>query len=303
MTLQYPEPSGTRGKYHPPLWPPRNYWTNSVIGKLCPFSHIQFPLHKNLNKTILSVLSSYIWWTSIVVHFHGHRCIKSNGLQTFGKHWVSEFQWGTMIGCHLCNKSSCEIFSPLNIPQLVISGIITMWKRLGVTTAQPQGDRPSKITEHGQQILMYVACRDKRNLYWHNLCKHVCVCLGTYVTQVTATDADDPTYGNSARIVYSILHGQPYFSVDPKTGDRTAAGTFLLQSKNNVYSCTNRIQTSHEIQFISWYLKCFSPVLRLKNKTSTTKTSHHVNMTVSVSIAGQCLHWTVKTYSENIFLV
>ncbi|CAB1447944.1 unnamed protein product [Pleuronectes platessa] len=41
---------------------------------------------------------------------------------------------------------------------------------------------------------------------------------GTYVTQVTATDADDPTYGNSARVVYSILHGQPYFSVDPKTG-------------------------------------------------------------------------------------
>ncbi|XP_076837915.1 cadherin-12a isoform X2 [Brachyhypopomus gauderio] len=42
--------------------------------------------------------------------------------------------------------------------------------------------------------------------------------IGTYVMQVTATDADDPTYGNSARIVYSILHGQPYFSVDPKTG-------------------------------------------------------------------------------------
>ncbi|KAM4623668.1 LOW QUALITY PROTEIN: cadherin-12-like [Polymixia lowei] len=41
---------------------------------------------------------------------------------------------------------------------------------------------------------------------------------GMYVTQVTATDADDPTYGNSARIVYSILHGQPYFSVDSKTG-------------------------------------------------------------------------------------
>uniref|UniRef100_A0A8C2ABM8 Cadherin-12 n=1 Tax=Cyprinus carpio TaxID=7962 RepID=A0A8C2ABM8_CYPCA len=42
--------------------------------------------------------------------------------------------------------------------------------------------------------------------------------VGSYVTQITATDADDPTYGNSARIVYSILHGQPYFSVDPKTG-------------------------------------------------------------------------------------
>ncbi|XP_024247356.1 cadherin-12-like [Oncorhynchus tshawytscha] len=41
---------------------------------------------------------------------------------------------------------------------------------------------------------------------------------GTFVMQVTATDTDDPTYGNSARIVYSILHGQPYFSVDSKTG-------------------------------------------------------------------------------------
>lgn len=36
--------------------------------------------------------------------------------------------------------------------------------------------------------------------------------------QVKATDADDPTYGNSARVVYSILQGQPYFSIDPKTG-------------------------------------------------------------------------------------
>ncbi|XP_010781033.1 cadherin-18-like [Notothenia coriiceps] len=42
--------------------------------------------------------------------------------------------------------------------------------------------------------------------------------LGTSVLQVTASDADDPTYGNSARIVYSVLQGQPYFSIDPKTG-------------------------------------------------------------------------------------
>lgn len=42
---------------------------------------------------------------------------------------------------------------------------------------------------------------------------------GTSVIQVTATDADDPTYGNSARVVYSILQGQPYFSVDSRTGN------------------------------------------------------------------------------------
>ncbi|XP_017561458.1 cadherin-12a [Pygocentrus nattereri] len=67
--------------------------------------------------------------------------------------------------------------------------------------------------------------------------------VGTYVIQVTATDADDPTYGNSARIVYSILHGQPYFSVDPKTGvikialpnmDREVKETYqvLIQAKD-----------------------------------------------------------------------
>lgn len=41
---------------------------------------------------------------------------------------------------------------------------------------------------------------------------------GTPVTRVTATDADDPVYGNSAKLVYSILEGQPYFSIDPNSG-------------------------------------------------------------------------------------
>ncbi|CAH2284679.1 cadherin-7 [Pelobates cultripes] len=69
--------------------------------------------------------------------------------------------------------------------------------------------------------------------------------VGTSVLQVTATDADDPTYGNSARVVYSILQGQPYFSVEPKTGiirtalpnmDREAKDQYLLviQAKDMV---------------------------------------------------------------------
>ncbi|CAH2284677.1 cadherin-19 isoform X1 [Pelobates cultripes] len=41
---------------------------------------------------------------------------------------------------------------------------------------------------------------------------------GTFVMQVTATDKDDPSYGNSARLIYSILHGQPHFSIEPKSG-------------------------------------------------------------------------------------
>lgn len=49
--------------------------------------------------------------------------------------------------------------------------------------------------------------------------KSVSLCFsGTSVIQVTATDADDGMYGNSAKLVYSISQGHPYFSVDPNTG-------------------------------------------------------------------------------------
>uniref|UniRef100_H0UU70 Cadherin 19 n=1 Tax=Cavia porcellus TaxID=10141 RepID=H0UU70_CAVPO len=41
---------------------------------------------------------------------------------------------------------------------------------------------------------------------------------GTFVIQVTASDADDPATGNNARLLYSLLQGQAYFSVEPTTG-------------------------------------------------------------------------------------
>uniref|UniRef100_A0A8C4PZI0 Cadherin-12 n=1 Tax=Eptatretus burgeri TaxID=7764 RepID=A0A8C4PZI0_EPTBU len=42
---------------------------------------------------------------------------------------------------------------------------------------------------------------------------------GTFVIRVTAHDADDPMYGSSAKVVYSLVEGHPYFSVDPETGE------------------------------------------------------------------------------------
>ncbi|XP_026170172.1 cadherin-18-like isoform X2 [Mastacembelus armatus] len=58
--------------------------------------------------------------------------------------------------------------------------------------------------------------------------------IGTSVFQVTASDADDPTYGNSAKIVYSILEGQPYFSVDPKSGIiRTAMSNMDRETRDH----------------------------------------------------------------------
>nr|XP_006634605.1 PREDICTED: cadherin-10-like [Lepisosteus oculatus] len=60
--------------------------------------------------------------------------------------------------------------------------------------------------------------------------------VGTSVVQVTATDADDPTYGNSARVVYSILQGQPYFSVEPETGIiRTALPNMNRENRENYH--------------------------------------------------------------------
>ncbi|CAI9620555.1 unnamed protein product [Staurois parvus] len=38
---------------------------------------------------------------------------------------LSGFKRGTVIGCHLCNKSICEISLLLNIPRSTVSGIIT----------------------------------------------------------------------------------------------------------------------------------------------------------------------------------
>ncbi|CAI9615303.1 unnamed protein product [Staurois parvus] len=43
---------------------------------------------------------------------------------------LSEFKCGTVIGCHLCNKSIHDISLLLNIPQSTVSGIITKWKQL-----------------------------------------------------------------------------------------------------------------------------------------------------------------------------
>ncbi|XP_040209514.1 cadherin-20 [Rana temporaria] len=59
--------------------------------------------------------------------------------------------------------------------------------------------------------------------------------VGTSIIQVSATDADDPTYGNSARVLYSILQGQPYFSVDSKTGIIRTALTNMDREAREYY--------------------------------------------------------------------
>ncbi|CAI9532541.1 unnamed protein product [Staurois parvus] len=65
---------------------------------------------------------------------------------------LSEFKHGTVIGCHLCNKSIREISLLLNIPRSTVSGIITKWKQLRTIATQPQSER-------GQHMLKHTVCR------------------------------------------------------------------------------------------------------------------------------------------------
>ncbi|CAI9567218.1 unnamed protein product [Staurois parvus] len=54
---------------------------------------------------------------------------------------LSECKRGTVIGCHLCNKSIRDISWLLNIPRSTVNGIITKWKQLGTTATQPPSER------------------------------------------------------------------------------------------------------------------------------------------------------------------
>ncbi|CAI9571342.1 unnamed protein product [Staurois parvus] len=87
---------------------------------------------------------------------------------------LSEFKRGTVIGCHLCNKSNCEISLLLNIPRSPVSGIITKWKQLGTTATQPQNER-------GQRILKCTVCRS-RQLSAESIAKDLQISRGLHIS-------------------------------------------------------------------------------------------------------------------------
>lgn len=72
---------------------------------------------------------------------------------------------------------------------------------------------------------------------------------GTSVMKVTASDADDPTYGSSARVVYSVLEGEKFFTVDKHTGkiDKKKANFYCSSSFpfHNMCNLANYDITAH----------------------------------------------------------
>ncbi|XP_069024189.1 aminoacyl tRNA synthase complex-interacting multifunctional protein 1-like [Embiotoca jacksoni] len=70
---------------------------------------------------------------------------------------LSDFQRGTVVGCHMCNKSVREISALLKLPRSTVSAVILKWKRGGITTALPRSGRPHKLKEEDRQVLERVA--------------------------------------------------------------------------------------------------------------------------------------------------
>ncbi|CAI9603113.1 unnamed protein product, partial [Staurois parvus] len=97
---------------------------------------------------------------------------------------LSESKRGTVIGCHLCNKSIREISLLLNIPRSTVSGIITKWKQLGTTATQPRSGRPIKMTERGQRMLMCTVHRS-RQLSAESIAKDLQTLCGLQISTTT----------------------------------------------------------------------------------------------------------------------
>ena len=98
------------------------------------------------------------------------RWIKSNtqpynlerhiGSRTGHTEELSDFQHGTVMGCHLSNKSVHQISALLELPRSTVSAVIVKLKRLGATTAQPRSGRPHKLTEQDHRVLKHVAWKN-----------------------------------------------------------------------------------------------------------------------------------------------
>jgi transposase len=73
--------------------------------------------------------------------------------------WLSTWHF---IGCHLSNKSFCQISALLELSWSTVSAVIVKWKCLGATKAQPRSDKPHKLTERDRRVL-------KREAHKHHL--------------------------------------------------------------------------------------------------------------------------------------
>ncbi|CAI9575651.1 unnamed protein product, partial [Staurois parvus] len=87
---------------------------------------------------VIQVFQSPPWPQVYKIKHLGMQTASTNICKRMGRSQeLSDFKRGTVIGCHLCNKSIRDISFLLNIPRSTVSCIITKWKKLGTTATQP----------------------------------------------------------------------------------------------------------------------------------------------------------------------
>ena len=74
---------------------------------------------------------------------------------------LSDFQRGTVIGCHLSKKLVCHISALLELSRSIVSAVIVKWKLLGETTAQPQSGTSHNLTERDRRVLKCAARKNR----------------------------------------------------------------------------------------------------------------------------------------------
>ena len=70
---------------------------------------------------------------------------------------LNDFQRGTVMGCHLSNKSVRQISALLELPRSIASVVIVKWKRPGATTAQLRSGTPHRLTERDRRVVKRIA--------------------------------------------------------------------------------------------------------------------------------------------------
>ncbi|GFS90258.1 regulator of chromosome condensation 2 [Trichonephila clavipes] len=76
---------------------------------------------------------------------------------------LSEFDRGSIVGCHLCGKSVCEIAYIQQKPKSTVSDVIVKWKRRGSETAEKRTGRPKILGERSRRTLKRVAKQNRKS--------------------------------------------------------------------------------------------------------------------------------------------
>ncbi|GFV39595.1 regulator of chromosome condensation 2 [Trichonephila clavipes] len=76
---------------------------------------------------------------------------------------LSEFDRGSIVGCHLCGKSVREIADILHKPKSTVNDVIVKWKRRGSEVAEKRIGRPKILGERSRKALKRVVKQNRKS--------------------------------------------------------------------------------------------------------------------------------------------